>query len=120
MAEMTLERAEKILGEIRQTYYICKNADVTDIEIARKQHRTLSNAAIGLALFAVNQIRYTIKDSGLSLILMASLTLILLGFAVYAFLKATHFDKIRELFENAGPKNLADLGIQTTSATSKN
>ena len=120
MAEMTLERAEKILGEIRQTHYVVKNADITDIEIARKQHRALSNAAIGLGLFSVNQIRHVIKDNGFSLILVASLTFILLGFAVYAFLKATQFDKIRELFEDAGPKNLADLGTQTTSATSNN
>lgn len=41
--------------------------------------------------------------------LTVSATVGLLAFAIYAFIQASRFDKIRELLENAGPQNLADL-----------
>lgn len=104
MAKMTLERAEKILKKSRQPY-----TGLTDNEIARKQHhRACSNAAVTLAIFAIGQMRFAVNRHW-DLMPTLAIALTLVGLAAYLIIKATRYDMIRELFENAAPQNLADL-----------
>lgn len=105
MADMTLEKADKILAKYRSHgSYRGK----TDFAIIRELHRTCTIWKFSALFTGAMNLQRTTSTEG-SPVFGLSLSLISVGVAIYAHFIGKRYSEILELFEAAAPQNLEDL-----------
>jgi hypothetical protein len=104
MAKMTLERAERILGKTRNWY----SQDMTDLQRVKKLESAKRDGGFGMLIFSLTFLRFSNYKDWDTMVTWA-LLLGFMGFAIFLIIQSSRYSKIRELFEEAGPQNLADL-----------
>jgi hypothetical protein len=105
MAEMTIERADRIL-EAYRSHGSFRN--MTDFGIAKALHARSANTSISAAFFVMlNLMQYVSGSSNRYLHLGTAIVTFLI--AVYFHFKARRFNQIRDLFESQAPQHLNQL-----------
>lgn len=104
MAKMTLEKAESILEKVRNWYF----QDMTDLKLAKKLESANRDGGCTMAFASLTFLKFSNYKNWESMVSWAFL-LGIMGFSIFLIIRSSRYSKIRELFEDAGPQNLADL-----------
>jgi hypothetical protein len=104
MAKMTRERAGSILGKARNWY----SQDMTDLQLAKKLESANRDGGFTMAFASLTSLKFSNHKNWDSMVSWG-LFLGIVGFAIFLIIRSSRYSKIRELFEEAVPQNLADL-----------
>ena len=81
---------------------------MTDLQLAKKLESANRDGGFTMAFASLTFLKFSNHKNWESMVSWGCI-LGIVGFDIFLIIRSSRYSKIRELFENSGPQNLADL-----------